>query len=153
MRGRRRGDLKSPSTSDTEYFTDSAYHTVNKPTGDGLSSPDEQYASEVDSAAEESDSPVASRSVPPPPPTTPTAQFSRELKVPAETELSDAVNERAWYEFDISVVLALLSPIANWLTGSDYVKNILLIFLLVFYLHQIIEGGSPLSSSFVLCRK
>ncbi|KAG8215489.1 hypothetical protein J3R82DRAFT_9122 [Butyriboletus roseoflavus] len=142
MRRRRRGDLKSPSTSDTEYFSDTVGQPVST-TRDGRSSPSEQYASE------DSDNPVASQSVPPPPPTTPTAQFSRKLNVPAETELPDAVNERAWYEFDLSVVLALLSPIANWLTGSDYVKNILLIFLLVFYLHQLIEGGSPLSSSSV----
>lgn len=144
MRRRRRGDLKSPSISDTEYFSDSAYHpvTIEQPTGD-LSSP-----SEVDSASEESDSPPASGSAPPPPPA---AQLSGEL---AEADLSDAVSERAWYEFDLSVVLALLSPIANWLTGSDHVKNILLILLLVFYLHQIIEGGFSLSSSsFVLCGK
>ena len=152
MRRRRRGDLKWPSMSDTEYFSDSAVHAVEHPTGD-VSSPSEPYVSELDSAGEESDSPVASGSALPPPPTT---QFSRELKVPAEEleELSDAVNERAWYEFDLSVVLALLSPIANWLTGSDHVKNILLILFLVFYLHQIIEGGSPLSSSsFVLFGK
>lgn len=127
--------------SDTEYFSDSECHTVTveQPTGD-FSSP-----SEVDSAGEESDSPVASGSAPPPTP----AQSSGEL---AEADLSDAVNERAWYEFDLSVVLALLSPIANWLTGSDHVKNILLILLLVFYLHQIIEGGSSLSPSFfALC--
>lgn len=149
IRRRRRGDLKSPSISDTEYFSDSAGHTVEQTisaTGEGLSSHSEHFASEVDSAAEESDSPVPSGSTLPPlptTPTTPTAQFSDELKVPTDTELPDAVNERAWYEFDLSVVLALLSPIANWLTGSDYVKNILLILLLVFYLHQIIEGGSP----------
>lgn len=138
--------------SDTEYFSDSAVHAVGHPTGD-ISSPSEAYVSEVDSAGEESDSPAASGSALPPPST---KQFSGELKAPAEEseDLSDAVNERAWYEFDLSVVLALLSPIANWLTGSDHVKNILLILLLVFYLHQIIEGGSPLSlSSFVLCGK
>ncbi|KAG6377732.1 hypothetical protein JVT61DRAFT_14504 [Boletus reticuloceps] len=73
---------------------------------------------------------------------------SGELDGSAETDLPDNGNERAWYEFDLSVVLALLSPIANWLTGSDHVKNILLILLLVFYLHQIIEGGSSSLVSF-----
>lgn len=148
IRRRRRGDLKSPALSDTEYFSDSAGHTVEQPTGDHLSSPSEQYASEADSAGEESDSPVASGSALPPS-SPPTAQVSGEM--PAEADLPDTVNERAWYDFDFSVVLALLSPIANWLTGSDYVKNVLLVLLLVFYLHQIIEGGSPSStSSFVL---
>ncbi|KJA26608.1 hypothetical protein HYPSUDRAFT_63850 [Hypholoma sublateritium FD-334 SS-4] len=48
-------------------------------------------------------------------------------------------NSRAWYEFDLAVVVALVSPLGNWLTGTDHVKNLLLIVLLVFYLHQIIE--------------
>ncbi|KAI6030027.1 hypothetical protein EDC04DRAFT_3091843 [Pisolithus marmoratus] len=36
-------------------------------------------------------------------------------------------------------MIALASPIGNWLTGGDHVKNALLLFLLVYYLHQIIE--------------
>lgn len=47
---------------------------------------------------------------------------------------------RAWYEFDLAVVVALVSPIGNWLTGGDHIKHLLLIALLIFYLHQIIEG-------------
>ncbi|TEB23085.1 hypothetical protein FA13DRAFT_1740394, partial [Coprinellus micaceus] len=46
---------------------------------------------------------------------------------------------RSWYEFDLAVVVALVSPIGNWLTGGDHIKNLLLIVLLIFYLHQIIE--------------
>ena len=49
---------------------------------------------------------------------------------------------RAWYEFDLAVIVALLSPIGNWLTGGDHVKNLFLILLLIFYLHHLIEGGS-----------
>ena len=52
---------------------------------------------------------------------------------------------RAWYEFDLAVVVALVSPVGNWLTGGDHIKNLLLIVLLIFYLHQIIE-----STSFIL---
>ncbi|KAG2361582.1 hypothetical protein BDR07DRAFT_1461366 [Suillus spraguei] len=58
------------------------------------------------------------------------------------SERSSAVepeSSKGWYEFDLSVILALASPIGNWLTGGDHVKNILLILLLIFYLHQIIE--------------
>lgn len=47
---------------------------------------------------------------------------------------------RAWYEFDLAVVVALVSPVGNWLTGGDHIKNLLLIVLLILYLHQIIEG-------------
>ena len=49
---------------------------------------------------------------------------------------------RAWYEFDLAVIVALVSPIGNWLTGGDHVKNLFLILLLIFYLHHLIEGGS-----------
>ncbi|KAJ2926480.1 hypothetical protein H1R20_g10611, partial [Candolleomyces eurysporus] len=48
-------------------------------------------------------------------------------------------NTRSWYEFDLAVVVALVSPIGNWLTGGDHIKNLLLVVLLIFYLHQIIE--------------
>jgi hypothetical protein len=46
----------------------------------------------------------------------------------------------SWYEFDLSVVVALISPIGNWLTGGDHIKNLLLLLFLIFYLHQIIES-------------
>ncbi|KAG7085961.1 hypothetical protein E1B28_003486 [Marasmius oreades] len=48
-------------------------------------------------------------------------------------------NDRSWYQFDLTVVAALVSPIGNWLTGGDHVKNVLLVSFLLFYLHQIIE--------------
>ena len=140
---RRRVGPKAPSISDTEYFSDSrAPEQPISTTGDGPSSPSERcYASGTDSAGGDSDSPSPSGSTLPPPST---AQFTGELKVPDDTDLSDNGKERAWYEFDLSVILALLSPILNWLTGSDYVKNILIALLIVFYLHQIIEGASSL---------
>lgn len=47
---------------------------------------------------------------------------------------------RAWYELDASIALALGAPALNWFTGGDLVQNILLLLLLVFYLHQLIEG-------------
>ncbi|KAF5342950.1 hypothetical protein D9758_014946 [Tetrapyrgos nigripes] len=46
---------------------------------------------------------------------------------------------RAWYEFDLVVIAALVMPIGNWLTGGEHVKNVLVILLIVFYLHQVIE--------------
>ena len=51
-------------------------------------------------------------------------------------------SSHAWYKFDLAVVVALVSPIGNWLTGGDHIKNLLLIVLLIFYLHQIIESTS-----------
>ncbi|KAF9016303.1 hypothetical protein BDZ89DRAFT_1141553 [Hymenopellis radicata] len=46
---------------------------------------------------------------------------------------------RAWYQFDFAVVIALLSPVGNLLTGGDLIKNLIYILFLLFYLHQIIE--------------
>ncbi|KAH6890834.1 hypothetical protein BKA70DRAFT_1326876 [Coprinopsis sp. MPI-PUGE-AT-0042] len=46
---------------------------------------------------------------------------------------------KAWYEFDLAVVIALVSPIGSWLTGGDHVKKLLMATLVVYYLHQIIE--------------
>jgi hypothetical protein len=46
----------------------------------------------------------------------------------------------AWYAIDPAVAVALASPVGNWLTGGDHVRNFLMLLLLVYYLHQIIEG-------------
>ena len=53
---------------------------------------------------------------------------------------------RSWSDLNLSMVVALVSPIGNWLTGSDHVKNLLLLMLLVFYLHQLIEGATYFTS-------
>jgi hypothetical protein len=70
---------------------------------------------------------------------------------PVYSSESTARSTRAWYEFDLSVIVALASPIGKWLTGGDHVRNLLLILLLVFYLHQIIES-TYFSPSFLLCQ-
>lgn len=44
------------------------------------------------------------------------------------------------FGYDLSIIVALVSPIGNWLTGGDHVKNVLLMLLLIFYLHQVVEG-------------
>ncbi|KAJ7500848.1 hypothetical protein B0H11DRAFT_2275600 [Mycena galericulata] len=46
---------------------------------------------------------------------------------------------RPWYQPSLPVLLALAPPIGNWLTGGDHVKDLLLLLLLVFYLHQLVE--------------
>ncbi|KAG6915750.1 hypothetical protein DXG01_010017 [Tephrocybe rancida] len=58
---------------------------------------------------------------------------------PPTAPLRKSELSRAWYEFDLAVLVALVSPIGNWLTGGDYIKNVFLIMLLLYYLHQIIE--------------
>ncbi|KAJ7438073.1 hypothetical protein FB451DRAFT_1570485 [Mycena latifolia] len=44
-----------------------------------------------------------------------------------------------WYKPSYPVLLALAPPVGNWLTGGDHLKDALLLLLLVFYLHQLIE--------------
>lgn len=45
-----------------------------------------------------------------------------------------------WADLDLSIIVAIVSPIGNWLTGGDHIKNLVLVILLIFYLHQLIEG-------------
>jgi len=82
--------------------------------------------------------------------TTPSARptvHTRNIRRPTHPKERSPMSprSRAWYEFDLAVVVALVSPIGNWLTGADHIKNLLLIALLIFYLHQIIESMWHLS--------
>ena len=64
-------------------------------------------------------------------------------RLPTRSRSSSVTKEkesRSWSDLDPSMVVALVSPIGNWLTGSDHVKNLFLLLLLIFYLHQLIEG-------------
>lgn len=60
---------------------------------------------------------------------------------PRARTTAEARTSRAWYEFDLAVLVALVSPVGNWLTGGDHIKNLFLIMFLIFYLHQVIEGA------------
>ncbi|KAH7911858.1 hypothetical protein BJ138DRAFT_1149640 [Hygrophoropsis aurantiaca] len=66
-------------------------------------------------------------------------KFNEEAEEAQAQSTDSPSGSKGWYEFDMSVAIALVSPIGNWLTGGDHVKNLLLILLLIFYLHQIIE--------------
>lgn len=63
---------------------------------------------------------------------------------PSTGEAVDAHASRAWYEFDLAVMVALSSPVGHWLIGGDHVKNLVFVLLLIFYLHQLVEGGLPI---------
>lgn len=65
-------------------------------------------------------------------------RFERDF--PSRSQKADS--SRSWSDLDLSMVVALVSPVGNWLTGSDHVKNLFLLLLLIFYLHQLIEGTS-----------
>ncbi|RPD76925.1 hypothetical protein L226DRAFT_459267 [Lentinus tigrinus ALCF2SS1-7] len=65
--------------------------------------------------------------------------FSSPRKTPAREETSKSRSMASWADLDLSIIVALVSPIGNWLTGGDHIKNVFLIILLIFYLHQIVE--------------
>ena len=65
----------------------------------------------------------------------------------AQPPAASTKKSSSWTDLDLSIIVALVSPIGNWLTGGDHIKNLFLIILLIFYLHQIIESTSPRSYS------
>lgn len=70
-------------------------------------------------------------------------------RVPQHTRRKSE-ESRSWSDLDVSMIIALLSPVGNWLTGGDHVKNLFLLLLLIFYLHQLIEGELHVQSSSML---
>ncbi|KAJ7833010.1 hypothetical protein B0H14DRAFT_3142700 [Mycena olivaceomarginata] len=60
-----------------------------------------------------------------------------------EEHYPDTPAPHPWYKPSVPVLLALAPPIGNWLTGGDHVKDLLLLLLVVFCLHQIVEAARP----------
>lgn len=56
------------------------------------------------------------------------------------SQSTSVVKKSFWADLDLSIIVAIVSPIGNWLTGGDHIKNLVLVILLIFYLHQLIEG-------------
>jgi hypothetical protein len=48
----------------------------------------------------------------------------------------------SWADLDISIIVAVIAPLVNWLTGSDQIKNLFLVLFLIIYLHQLVQGVS-----------
>ncbi|KAH9990878.1 hypothetical protein BJV77DRAFT_963173 [Russula vinacea] len=45
----------------------------------------------------------------------------------------------SWADLDLSIIVAVIAPLVNWLTGSDQLKNLFLILFLIVYLHQLVQ--------------
>jgi hypothetical protein len=41
-----------------------------------------------------------------------------------------------------SLLVAVIAPLVNWVTGSDQIKNLFLVLFLIVYLHQLVQGVS-----------
>ncbi|KAI9509918.1 hypothetical protein F5148DRAFT_678355 [Russula earlei] len=45
----------------------------------------------------------------------------------------------SWADSDLSIIIAVIVPLANWLTGTDQIKNLFLVLFLIVYLHQLVQ--------------
>ncbi|KAJ8075730.1 hypothetical protein PM082_021360 [Marasmius tenuissimus] len=127
------GDLhrRNPTEETVLSHTDYESASTSGDSSDGQREEEAVIPEENHDQAAEEEEPVLHRSV---------SEDRTESTVPKPSIPSYSLpRDRSWYEFDLTVVAALVSPIGNWLTGGDHVKNVVLVLLLLFYLHQIIE--------------
>ena len=54
----------------------------------------------------------------------------------------DPSRSSSWADLDLSIIVAVIAPLVNWLTGSDQIKNLFLVLFLVVYLHQLVHSMS-----------
>jgi hypothetical protein len=89
------------------------------------------------SADESSQEPTAGNTTAP----SPKGRIADEFDV--GEELSKGLpRSSSWADLDISIIVAVIAPLVNWLTGSDQIKNLFLILFLIVYLHQLVQGMS-----------
>lgn len=62
---------------------------------------------------------------------------------PRHIHKSSSRRSSFWTELDLSVLIALIAPLVNWLTGNDHLKSLFLVLFLIIYLHQLVQGASP----------
>jgi hypothetical protein len=78
------------------------------------------------------------------------AQMADEFKVDVGSEISKGQprSSSSLADLDLSIIIAVIAPLVNWLTGSDQLKNLFLILFLIIYLHQLVQGVLRQSCSF-----
>lgn len=86
------------------------------------------------SADESSQEPTGSTTAP-----SPKGRTADELDVGNEFSTGPP-RSSSWADLDISIIVAVIAPLVNWLTGSDQIKNLFLILFLIVYLHQLVQG-------------
>lgn len=89
-------------------------------------------------SGDDSDSPDLEKR-PSPSPKVRRSSQSGPAPVLAESVPTRPPSTSSWTDLDLSVVVALVAPVGNWLTGNDHLKNLFLILLLIVYLHQVIQ--------------
>ena len=63
-----------------------------------------------------------------------------EFDIDVGSELSKGQRSSSLADLDLSIIIAVIAPLVNWLTGSDQLKNLFLILFLIVYLHQLVQG-------------
>jgi hypothetical protein len=76
-------------------------------------------------------------------------RMADEVKVDVGSEFSKGQpRSSSLADLDLSIIIAVIAPLVNWLTGSDQLKNLFLILFLIVYLHQLVQGVLRRSCSF-----
>ena len=131
------------SSGDSGRSTASARTATRPPKQENVSEDEEdgsEYESEEEIPYKGKGKGVAAQSPP-----RPQKQRTRSASYPRER------SSTSWADLDLSIIVACVSPIGNWLTGGDHIKNLFLIILLIFYLHQLVEGASAHCASHYPC--
>lgn len=127
-------------------------HVLERAHSDLTGSSSPSHIEETDTATEEhsleyetpSDS---SESVPPSPHSSAPAELPNPSPAPSKQRRAPppATESRPWYLPSLAVACALVPPVGNLLTGGDEIRNLIFMVLLMWYLHQIVEGASESS--------
>lgn len=73
--------------------------------------------------------------------TTPTLKQRMTDEFDVESEFSKRPpRSSSWTDSDLSIIVAVVTPLVNWLTGNDLLKNLFLILFSIVYLHQLVQG-------------
>ena len=67
-------------------------------------------------------------------------RLADEFDIDVGSELSKGQRSSSLADLDLSIIIAVIAPLVNWLTRSDQLKNLFLILFLIVYLHQLVQG-------------
>ena len=134
----------SSISSGSEPVEDDSEHEQDAEKNRRMNDPESNTQEDTSMTPTQSPKPEGKRHIPPsaplkspPPAVRRGTTSSRPLK---RTRGNSGSSSGSWLGYDLSIIVTLVSPIGNILTGSDHIKNILLLLFLIYYLHQLVEG-------------
>ncbi|KAI9453907.1 hypothetical protein BJY52DRAFT_1123208 [Lactarius psammicola] len=66
-------------------------------------------------------------------------EVEADAKNPRITRKKSSSGTSSGTDLDLSIIVALIEPLVNWLTGSDHIKGLFLVLFLIVYLHQLVQ--------------